>query len=174
MTNKPEPTQVGAASSAARLVHPWVRHRWLDQLVIVPIVIWLILGARGVTPLALTHVPTDVRRALFQVAATLAGTMAGLTLTSVSILINLLRTPLGVIDRLLPAEDKRRVGSVFLSALPNLLLVVAAALSAIAAEANTAIGYWWLQSIVIWFVLASLSALARVVWVLRRLLDLSA
>jgi hypothetical protein len=67
---------------------------------------------------ALTEVPSESRRVAFQLVAAAAATIGGFTLTSISILVNLLRTPLSTIDRLLPAEDKARMGEVFLGVLP--------------------------------------------------------
>lgn len=61
-------------------------------------------------PQALTAVSAESRRVVYQLAAAAAATMGGFALTSISILVNLLRTPLSTIDRLLPAEDKARVG----------------------------------------------------------------
>lgn len=92
--------------------------------------------------------------------------MGGFTLTSVSILVNLLRTPMTTVDRLLPAEDKRLVGAVFLSVLPTLLIVFVVALVAVMTDANLAVGYWWLQVTVVGSALAALAPITRVVWVL--------
>jgi hypothetical protein len=157
-----------------RVQHRWIRHRWVDWLIAIAAVgMWIGLAHAGWIPCGLTRVPHEARRALYQILATVAATMGGFTLTSVSILVNLLRTPLTTIDRLLPADDKRRVGSVFLSVLPSLLLLFVGALVAIATDTNLDFGYWWMQLAVIGLGVAAIMSLGRVVWVLARLLALS-
>lgn len=99
--------------------------------------------------------------------------MGGFTLTSISILVNLLRTPLSTIDRLLPAEDKSRVGEVFLGVLPWLLGVFFATLLCLAIDVDMPQGYVWMQLVAVGLVVAAIMSLARVVWVLRRLLSVS-
>lgn len=157
-----------------RAQHLWIRHRWIDWLIALAAVgIWTGLAKAGWIPCALTEVPHDTRRALYQILATVAATMGGFTLTSVSILVNLLRTPMTTVDRLLPADDKRRVGSVFLSVLPALVLLFVGALVGIATDANRNPGYWWMQLVVIGLAAAAVMSIGRVVWVLGRLLALS-
>lgn len=147
----------------------------MDYLTALPLTVLLVLGSVGAIPVLLLDSETAERRVFFQAVAALAGTTAGLTLTSVSILINLVRTPLAGLDKVLEQEDKRRVGSVFLAVLPKLAMTTLVALSAVLLDE-----IWdkepqqvWLDFVVLWLATASLSALARVVWVLRRLLDLS-
>lgn len=125
-------------------------------------------------PQALTAVPPDSRRVAFQIVAAGAATMGGFTLTSISILVNLLRTPLSAVDRLLPAEDKTRVGSVFLGVLPWLLALFVAALLALTTDVNVREGYWWMQLLTVSLLVSTTLALARIVWVLKRLLSVSA
>jgi endonuclease V-like protein UPF0215 family len=55
----------------------------------------------------LDFVPEDARHALYQTVMSASVTIAGFTLTSVSVLINLLRTPVAAIDTLLRPADKR-------------------------------------------------------------------
>lgn len=155
-----------------RAQHFWVKYVWMD-LVIAAVVIggWATAAALFCpVPYGLTAVPDDARRLLYQILATASATMGGFTLTSISILVNLLRTPMKTIDQLLPAADKRRVGSVFLNVLPWLLGLFITAVGAVLTDANVAQGYWWLQLAVIGMALAAACAIGRVVWVLRRLL----
>jgi hypothetical protein len=157
-----------------RLQHRWVRHRWIDLLMILVLTAaWFLAGQHHRIPLILTEVPADARRTIYQILATIAATMGGFVLTSVSILVNLLRTPLTAVDRLLPARDKRTVGTVFLAALPRLLLLFLLAVAAIATDANVAAGYWLLQLLTAAAALCAVAAIARVVWVLHRLLTAS-
>lgn len=165
-----------------RLQHFWIRHRWVDLAVgVVVALMWF--GAASQCwfsqeqcrlPQALSAVPPESRRVLYQLIAAAAATMGGFTLTSISILVNLLRTPLSTIDRLLPAADKSRVGEVFLGVLPWLMGLFGAALVCLAVDVNVARGYTWLQLITTCLLLAAVMSLTRVVWVLRRLLSVSA
>lgn len=156
-----------------RLQHNWVRHQWADWLVALILVgTWLALGRTGWLAWALTEVPHDVRRTTYQILATVAATMGGFTLTSISILVNLLRAPMTTVDKLLPADDKRRVGTAFVSALPNLFALFTAAIVGLMTDANLDAGYWWLQAAIVAAAVAAAASLARVVWILRRLLTL--
>lgn len=157
-----------------RLQHQWVRHRWIDHLLVMLLAgVWYFAGQRQWIPLVLTEVPQDARRTIYQILATIAATMGGFVLTSVSILVNLLRTPLTAVDRLLPARDKRTVGTVFLAALPRLLLVFLLTVVAIVTDANVAAGYWLLQLLTMAAAVWAVLVIARVVWVMHRLLTAS-
>lgn len=161
-------------TSRERAQHFWVRHLWADlAIALVASAAWIAAGKLHWIPLGLTEVPADSRRAIFQILATVAATMGGFTLTSISILVNLLRTPMTAVDRLLPADDKRRVGAVFLAVLPWLLGIFVVALASVATDADVGVGYWWLQTLVTGMAVAAVCAISRVVWVLRRLLAVS-
>ncbi|MAU81221.1 MAG: hypothetical protein CME34_04990 [Gordonia sp.] len=158
-------------SLARATVHFWVRHRWNDMgIALVVVAVWLMAGCREWIPLGLEDVAAPQRQATYQTVATIAGTMAGFTLTSVSVLVNLLRTPMSALDRLLPAEDKGRVGEVVIGVLPSLATLFVSAIVGVLGDSSTPHGHWWIQSLVAVAVVTSLLALARVVWVLRRLL----
>ncbi|MEN3220156.1 hypothetical protein PUR22_04835 [Mycolicibacterium porcinum] len=157
-----------------RLQHNWVRHQWADwSLAVIVVGGWLALGRAGWLPWVMTEIPHDARRTAYQILATVAATMGGFTLTSISILVNLLRAPMTTVDKLLPANDKRRVGTAFISALPTLFALFVAAIVGLMTDANVDTGYWWLQAIIIGAAVAAVASLARVVWILRRLLTLS-
>lgn len=165
-----------------RLQHFWILHRWLDLAVgVLAALMWYGVASRCWfpedqcrLPQALTAVPPESRRVVFQLVAAAAATMGGFTLTSISILVNLLRTPLSTIDRLLPAADKSRVGEVFLGVLPWLLGLFIAALICLAVDVNMPHGYAWMQLATVVLLVAAVMSLGRVVWVLRRLLSVSA
>ncbi|WP_326548745.1 hypothetical protein QGN32_11850 [Mycolicibacterium sp. ND9-15] len=162
-------------SRCQRLQHRWVRHRWTDLLLVAMLTGgWFLAGQRCWIPLILTEIPEDARRTLYQIIATIAATMGGFVLTSISILVNLLRTPLNTIDRLLPARDKRTVGTLFVQVLPRLLLVFLLTIVAIVTDANVAVGYWPLQLLTMAAAVWAMLSIARVVWVLHRLLTASA
>jgi hypothetical protein len=147
----------------------------MDYLTVIPLGIWLALGLVGHAPLLFIDSAEAERRVVFQTIASLAGTTAGLTLTSVSILINLVRTPIGLLEKVMQQADKKKVGSVFLAALPKLALTTVIALVAVGLDV-----VWdgcrqqvLLDFLTLWLASASISAMARIVWVIRRLLDLS-
>ncbi len=157
-----------------RLQHNWVRHQWADwALALIVVGVWLAVGRVGWLAWALTEVPHDARRTAYQILATVAATMGGFTLTSISILVNLLRAPMTTVDKLLPTDDKRRVGTAFVSALPTLFTLFVAAIVGLTTDANLDSGYWWLQATIVGAAVAAVASLARVVWILRRLLTLS-
>ncbi|MEY1676098.1 hypothetical protein AB4Z55_18175 [Gordonia sp. ABKF26] len=170
----PHKTPLFRFGPVRKLQHSWVRHRWADLLVALLIIAaWLLAGKQEWIPLGLEDVAPPQRLATYQVIATIAGTMAGFTLTSVSVLVNLLRTPMSTIDRLLPDSDKGRVGNAVIGVLPSLALLFASALVGILGDSSTFRGHWWIQAFVGTALLLSVLALARVIWVLRRLLDTS-
>ena len=141
---------------------------------IVIIGVWYWVGYKvDDVPQALSAVPQESRRALYQILATASATMGGFTLTSVSILVNLLRTPLTTVDRLLPADDKRRVGSAFLAVLPWLLALFVASLVCLLTDANVQEGYWRLQLVLVGLAVGAVCALWRVIWILGRMLIVS-
>ena len=60
------------------------------------------------------------RRTLFQILATFSGTLLGLTLTSLSIMVALLRIPVKELDVLLPGKRRVRMVRAFISGLVGL------------------------------------------------------
>ncbi len=61
----------------------------------------------------------------------------------------------------------------FVSALPTLFALFVAALVGLMTDANREDGYWWIQATIIGAAVAAVASIARVVWILRRLLTLS-
>lgn len=170
MTAPDRPARFGAGA-ARKLQHMWVRHRWVDAgVALLVVAAWLFAGRREWIPVAFEDIAAPQRQAAYQIVATIAGTMAGFTLTSVSVLVNLLRTPMSALDRLLPVEDKGRVGEVVIGVLPSLAVLFASALIGVLGDSSTPHGHWWIQAFLGVALVMSLLALARVVWVLRRLL----
>lgn len=154
-----------------RLQLAWVRRRWVDVAVATFVVAaWLILGWKGWVPLALEEVRSPQRQAFYQVIATISGTMGGFTLTSVSVLINLMRTPLRDMDNFLPLEDKRRVGDVVVNVLPSLGILFILAICGLLVDTSTGGGHWWIQAVVVISLVTAFLSIARIIWVLRRLL----
>ena len=100
-----------------RLVYAWVKRPLTDvgaALILAP---WLLLPLFTDVRALITDLPPGTRQAVFQTLTTLSATLAGFVLTSVSILINLMRTPLSTLDKIISKDDKSRVGGVFLAVL---------------------------------------------------------
>ncbi|MFJ5957776.1 hypothetical protein ACIQC5_17685 [Paenarthrobacter sp. NPDC092416] len=156
------------------LLHPRADFVWAALLVL----LWLGAALLYRQPLILEGVGPASRRTLFQTLATLAGATAGLTLTSVSMLINVLgkKAPPG--QRELPLEKltathRRQIGEVFLFAIPGLGLLVVASLGTIVLEGDAATGLWIPEAVVFVLAFASVLALLRVAWALRRVLAIA-
>lgn len=168
------PTNIsGHPGPLGRIVLLWARGHLWDHVGLMIVALWIFVCWKADAPILLTEVAPEARRAFFQTTATVAGTIAGLTFTSISIMINLVKTPMSTLDRIIDSAEKRKVGDVFLSVLPKLLLTLALALVTIAIEPTRDNGIWWVEGLTLWFALATVSGMARVVWVLKRLLKLS-
>lgn len=156
-----------------RIVLLWALGHLGDYLGPLVVALWAFVCWRLEEPLLLTGVGPEARRAIFQTTAAVAGTMSGLIFTSISLMINLVKTPMSTLSRLINDDEKRKVGDVFISVLPKLLLTFCLALATIAIEPTQGEGVWWIEALTIGFGLAAISGLARVVRVLKRLLKLS-
>lgn len=149
----------------------WVRYRWIDLAIAgVIVVLWLEAGRREWVPCFFTEVGKAQRQALYQSVMTISATMGGFTLTSVSILINLMRTPLTALERLLPAEDKAKVGDVVVGALPSLAATFVVATIGLLVDSSSDVGNWKTEAALSLTTVTSFLALCRVTWVVRRLL----
>ncbi|SMX90140.1 hypothetical protein [Brevibacterium aurantiacum] len=171
--NKPPTNITGPPSLPKRLELMWARGLLWDHVALLFVGVWLAVTWWFELPVFLTEVEPLGRRAVFQTLAGVSGTMAGLTFTSISIMINLVKTPLSALDKLTRPEEKRTVGDVFLAVLPKLLLTFVFALITLAIEPGNSGGIWWIEGLALWFTIAAISGMARVVWVLKRLLTLS-
>lgn len=123
-------------------------------------------------------VAEGARRTLFQTFATLSGAVAGLTLTSVSMLVNVLGKKASADQRALPLErlssdNRRQIGEVFLSVIPVLAAMLVMSLLAIVLEGDGTTGRWVPEAGVFVLTAASALGLLRVAWALRRLLAIA-
>ena len=80
---------------------------------------------------------------------------------------------MSTIDRLLPNDDKTRVGNAVIGALPSLLALFGVAIVGVLGDSTTPEGHWWIQAALGVTTLTAVLGLSRVVWVLRRLLATS-
>lgn len=139
---------------------------------------WLALSAMLGRPFMVEAVAEDARRTLFQTLATLSGAVAGLILSSVSMLVNVLgkKAPPG--QRALPLEKltpdhRRQIGEAFLSVIPVLAALLVAALAAIIVEGDGVRGVWPVEAVVFALGLAAALGLVRMAWALRRLIAIA-
>lgn len=172
-TTSRTPGIYGRPTGLRRLTYTWVKHPATDLLAALVVVPWLLVpGFTDARPF-ITDLEPATRQAVFQTLTTLSATLAGFVLTSVSILINLMRTPLSALDKIMANDDKARVGTVFLAALRPLAATFVAALIAFLTDVDKMIGNPITELIAFACLAASLSAIARVVWVMRRLLTVT-
>lgn len=156
------------------LLHPTADYLWATLAVM----LWAGIAAVAGQPLMLEHVDPGARRTLFQTLATLAGATAGLTLTSVSMLINVLGKKAAPGQRELPLErlsaiHRRQIGEVFLFAIPGLGLLVIAALVTVVLEGDAPTGLWIPEAVAFVLAFAAVLSLLRVAWALRRVLAIA-
>lgn len=156
------------------LLHPKADYLWAAVVVLA----WLGIATLAGHYLVLEGVDPGARRTLFQTLATLAGATAGLTLTSVSMLINVLGKRAAPGQRELPLEklsatNRRQIGEVFLFAIPGLGLLLVASLVTVVLEGDARTGLWIPEAVVFVLAFASVLALLRVAWALRRVLAIA-
>jgi hypothetical protein len=172
-TSTRTPGVYGRPPLRRRLTYLWVRRPATDFCVALVIALWLLVPLVSDTRALITYLPPGTRQAVFQTLTTLSATLAGFVLTSVSILINLMKTPLSTLDKVISVKDKSRVGSVFLAALRPLVATFVAALAALFTDVQNKIGNPVTEFILFAMLVASLSGIGRVVWVMRRLLTVT-
>ncbi len=159
-----------------QLVYYWVHHPAVDYA------LGAVVGG-GVTGLAawrgwgqlIASADAATRRALFQVVAAFSGTLLGLTLTSLSILVGLIRSPVVLLDKLLPGQRKVRATGTFISSLVGLAWVFVLCLWALINDTKEHTAG---SSVVQAFILGGLALAAlrtsRVVWVLWKMVRVTA
>lgn len=162
------------------LLRQWVNHPILD-VVAAMVCIGVLLCLRSQVSLVRGLAP-DTRRALYQTAATLSGTLLGLVLTSISILNTLLRADLEQLTegRMKP-RTQRRAGSLFFSAVRALGVALLVYLALLILDTKPGppptaarLGGQLAQALALAIALLLVSRVSRVVWVLSRLLHVSA
>jgi hypothetical protein len=167
------PGVYGRPAGVRRLTYTWVKQPATDIAAALALIPWLLVPVFTDSRALITDLEPATRQAVFQTLTTLSATLAGFVLTSVSILINLMRTPLSTLDQIMADEDKVRVGTVFLAALRPLAAAFAASLAAFLTDVEKATGNPIIELVAFACLAASLSAIARVVWVMRRLLSIT-
>lgn len=156
------------------LLHSSFDYGWAILLV----ALWLGSSAVLQQPMALEGVEEDTRRTFFQTLATLAGATAGLILTSVSMLLNVLAKKAAPGQRALPLErltvpHRRQIGEVFLSVLPRLAALLVMSLVTMVLEGDAAAGQWPPEAGTMMLAVTCLLGLLRVAWALRRVLAIA-
>jgi hypothetical protein len=175
---KAETTGLFNPTPAQRAGLHWVQTPRLDFLIVVGATgACAVLAHWAVHTSPLDFVPEDARHALYQTVMSASVTIAGFTLTSVSVLINLLRTPVAAIDTLLRPADKRRIGIFFIDCFGPIALVIATAFVAFSLDSSKApwAAQWVfaLQTLFIGAIVFAVLRFARIVAILRLLLPVS-
>lgn len=115
-----------------------------------------------------------VRRTIIQIVATFSGTLLGLTLTSLSILVGMIRTPVRELDVLLPGARKLRMVRTFISGLFGLGVVFLVSVWAILnnTKDNTS-GSNVVQLLILSAICLAALRISRVVLVLWKMLEVT-
>lgn len=170
MTTNSGPNLLGEPTRAQRLIRYWVAHPRADLLFVVPIVVWLLAAQYSHHKLVVVSLAPEVRRSLLVTLIGTSGTVAGLMLASVSILISLVQTPLSNLDRLFSDKQRRGVGETILGGMPTLAALFSLSILASVTDGRPKQGSWPIEALVVLALAASVSHFARVVWIIRKLL----
>ncbi len=170
MTTNSGPGLLGEPTRTQRLTRYWVAHPRADLLLIVPIVVWLLADQYSHHKLIIVSLAPEVRRSLWVTLIGTSGTVAGLMLASVSILISLVKTPLSNLDRLFTGKQRRGVGETILGGMPTLAALFVLSIVASVTDGRARQGWWPIEALVVLALAASVSHFSRVVWIIRKLL----
>lgn len=158
-----------------KTLYAWVEHPILDIVAAGGI-------AAGVTGLSawqewgqiIASADAGARRAVFQVVATTSGTMLGLTLTSLSILVGLIRSPVAQLEQVLPGNRTIRMARTFVSALLALGAVFMLAVWAILNNTKDGTpGSTLVQAMILAALVLAALRIYRVVWILWKMLQIT-
>lgn len=174
------PSVYGAPTGLQRIKYGWVQRPRLDYWIgAILAALWLagttLASAAGAsTPNLITGVAPGIRQAFYQVVLGMTVALAGFALTSVSILINLIRTPISALDEALTNTEKGNVGTTILATLPTVGVTFAAAMCGLFSDATKRHGASWIEYLTIVGLTGVGAAVCRTVWVLRRLVVVTA
>jgi len=102
----------------------WIDTSRLDFLLaIFPSIVAGVVFFFGIHSTPFTWITYELRHELYKTTITISAAFIGFTLTSISVLVNLLRTPLSSLDKIISQEAKRRMGFCFLDCIPAALFV---------------------------------------------------
>lgn len=159
-----------------KVLFVWIEHPALDYL----------LGAAagvGITGISawqdwgqlIASADAVVRRTIIQIIATFSGTLLGLTLTSLSILVGMIRSPVKELEVLLPGTRKVEMARTFLSGVFGLGLVLLMSLWAILNNTKDgSVGSNSVQILVLAATCLAALRIARVVLILWKMFVLTA
>lgn len=167
---------------------PWPTRVFIDW----PVLDWLLTGAAlGLTywlsshPSVLGHevqwhigwlrnLEAGTRRAVYQTMTTLSGTLLGLTLTSVSILANLMKQDLSTATGgLLTPHRQKRISGLFFAGLRGLAIALLGSLVLLVADSDRVVGARLDQAIAFAILTLATCRLGRIIWVLSLVLSVS-
>lgn len=170
MTASSEPSLLGLPTRMDRTVRYWVAHPRVDFWLALPVVVWMLFAHYTNHKLIVVSLAPEVRRPLWVTLIGTSGTVAGLMLASVSILISLIKTPMSNLDRLFTDKQKRSVGETILAGMPALAALFVLSIVASATDGRTKQGSWPIEALVVLTLAASVSHFSRVVWIIKKLL----
>lgn len=148
--------------------HSWLENSWQD---FVPALGALALFWLGPAPLA--AVPFDSRHTLYQVSIVASVTLLGFTITSVSVLVNLIRTPVSAVDKILRAEGKARLGGTFLDCFWGVGALLCAAVIGFVHDGASDADYTtrWVEALYLAAVVLAALRFIRIAGILRLLIS---
>lgn len=147
----------------------WLENPRVDiVLLVASFTIVMLIAA---VPAPLHFMQFENRHGLYQVSITASVTLLGLTMTSVSVLVNLIRAPLTTIAKVLKPEGKARLGVVFLSCMWAMAALLCASVLAFMHDGDVPIK--WVE--LAYVVAAGFAALrfVRIAAVLRLLISVA-
>lgn len=122
----------------------------------------------------LTHLEVNTRRAVYQTMATLSGTLLGLTLTSVSILSNLMKQDLATATGgLLKPRHQHRVSGLFFAGIRGLGVTLVISFALLISDGSRVEGDRLAQNFALAVVVLAVMRLGRIIWVLSLVMNVS-
>jgi hypothetical protein len=164
------------AGRPARLGYYWVENPKTDILASAALAVAITLVSAWCDwGQIIASADAGTRRALFQVIAGFAGTLLGLTLASLSILVGLVRSPVAQLDAGLSGHGQVQMVKTFVWALAELSTVFLLSLWAILNNtADNTAGSNVVQVVVLAGLVLAALGISRVIWILWKLLQITA
>jgi hypothetical protein len=153
----------------------WLEHPrqdlWLAAIPVIVTAIVFNFTLHTLSPLYTTSY--DNKHALFQVAVGSSITLLGFILTSVSVLVNLLRAPLGTVDRILDAKSKTSIGLSFIDCLWAIALLLITSVLGLLHDGGKEATLDWVEVLFFYAVVFTAIRFVRIAGILRLLLPVA-
>jgi hypothetical protein len=144
---------------------------WLSGVLLVVLCIISHFTAQTNSPLG--GASFDSKHTLFQVTVGSSVTLLGLILTSISVLVNLLRAPLGIVDRVLSTESKSRIAFSFIDCLWAIGLLLVASTLGLLHDGGQQATLDWVEIVFSYAAIFATLRFVRIVGLLRLLLPIA-